>query len=72
MMPAIGSWNNRENTAHLRDGLAMIQTVREDAQRERLHSFDGLRAGLPIGQDTRNGRHVRQSTPIVFLLDFDR
>jgi len=56
---------------HFRNFLPMLKPIRQHTQRQRLHMIDRLVARAPIGQGTRQGRHFRDPSPIIFLFGFN-
>ena len=53
-------------------GLTMLQTLGNDAERERLDASDGLVPVLTVGHDAGQRRDFGQAAAVVFSLDFNR
>ncbi len=68
---ATGSWAHREDAAHLRHPLAVVQAIGEHAQTEHLHASDRFFAGLALGQYTWESRHLCQPATVFFRFDFN-
>ena len=52
-------------------GLAEFDAVGQNAQGERLNGGDGCPFGGPVGQDSRQVRHLSAPVPVRFQLKFN-
>jgi hypothetical protein len=65
------SWQRCENSNHLRDGLAVFQPIRKDAQRKSLDAVDRFVAAWAVGQYSGKFRDFSQPPAVVFLFDIN-
>jgi hypothetical protein len=62
---------HREDDTHLRNRLAVVESVSEDAQGKGLCSIDGFLARLAVGEHPGKVRHFGEPAAVLFLLDFN-